>query len=437
MTTVRRHTTIQEIEVSKSPVFIIGSPRSGTTALAAALAEHSHFWTGGESTVLASLFPPRRLAATFEWAHTLPASTLLTQGISQEEFMQHVGIGINALFTSRSDGRRWVDQTPAYALIAGQLLDMFPDARFIHILRDGRRVVHSMQHIASNPERMDVASSNDWLENEHFHGIVQRFGDFRYACRDWARHVMAAHDFQQRHPDSCLTVVNEMLLTKPEAEFQRIFRFLDVPYESAPVAYLGSHRVNSSFSKIWNEAVAPQVTPDPWPSWSVEQRSIFVQEAGKALVYNGLATKDDMDALRVDIAGARAREDEEYRQLVDRVRAIVDRTLSPYESVLVVSGGDDYLLHLGECAAKHFPQDESGEYSGHNPEDGAFAVQQLVGLCRQGARVLVIPRTAFWWFDSYPEFQSYLESVGTVLFKDETTCMIVGLDQEQTDPIIA
>ena len=48
------------------------------------------------------------------------------------------------LLTRTSNGRRWIDQTPANTLVVDRLAEMFPGARFLHILRDGRRVVHSM-----------------------------------------------------------------------------------------------------------------------------------------------------------------------------------------------------------------------------------------------------------------------------------------------------
>jgi hypothetical protein len=45
-----------EVDICDSPVFVIGSPRSGTTALAFALGQHPGLATSDESQILVDLF---------------------------------------------------------------------------------------------------------------------------------------------------------------------------------------------------------------------------------------------------------------------------------------------------------------------------------------------------------------------------------------------
>ncbi len=54
------------IQICRRPVFIIGSPRSGTSVLAWALAQHKDFWTAGETDFLFHLFGQGRLETA--WA---------------------------------------------------------------------------------------------------------------------------------------------------------------------------------------------------------------------------------------------------------------------------------------------------------------------------------------------------------------------------------
>ena len=55
--------------VCPDPVFIIGSPRSGTTVLAMALAQHPLFWASDESFILFDLFGMGKLDKAFQrWA---------------------------------------------------------------------------------------------------------------------------------------------------------------------------------------------------------------------------------------------------------------------------------------------------------------------------------------------------------------------------------
>ena len=191
-------------EICENPVFIIGAPRSGTTALAWALAQHSRLWTSDESQIIWDLFGDGRLDKNYKRQGKSDGSWLQKQGISQSEFRRFMGIGLNALFSSQSHGKRWVDQTPAHTLLVDTLADMFPGAYFIHILRDGRRVVNSMAHYLdqSTPAPGEAPAKGApqgpaWAR------------DFREACRTWSRFVRLAMDFSSRNPDRCVTVLNE------------------------------------------------------------------------------------------------------------------------------------------------------------------------------------------------------------------------------------
>ena len=46
--------------------------------------------------------------------------------------------------TYDNNGRRLILKNPPNSTRIKQLLDIFPDAKFIHILRDGRTVVNSL-----------------------------------------------------------------------------------------------------------------------------------------------------------------------------------------------------------------------------------------------------------------------------------------------------
>ena len=113
--------------VCSNPIFIIGSPRSGTTALARSLAQHSQLWTSEESDILFHLFGNQQAEKAFKEATDTTANRWLkTQQVDKKEFLAFLGLGLNALFTSRSQGKRWVDHTPIYAVIGDVLADLFP-----------------------------------------------------------------------------------------------------------------------------------------------------------------------------------------------------------------------------------------------------------------------------------------------------------------------
>jgi len=276
--------------ICPDPVFIVGSPRSGTSILAWSLAEHSELWTEAESDIFYYLLRDDHLERAFETSAARPDGTWLgNHGVDLKDFLAHLGLGLNALLTSTSNGRRWVDQTPANTLVVERLSEMLPGARFLHILRDGRRVVHSMinfQRTFDDPEavaRMKEAGRlPPWAT------------DFRDACRSWARFTDIASEFSRRHPERAFTVTNERLITDPENAMREILDFLGLAYEPAPAEFLRTNRINSSFVASGKSEGAPPSLTEPWLDWLPEQRSVFHKEAGATMVACGLATESEL-----------------------------------------------------------------------------------------------------------------------------------------------
>jgi hypothetical protein len=267
-----------EIDVCDNPVFVIGSPRSGTTVLAFALGEHPDLGTFAESQILVDLFFRNKvLDKNYEREAD---SWLRKQGIPREEFLADVGLGINRLFTRAAGGKRWVDHTPRHTLMLKWLPAMFPGARFLHILRDGRRVVHSMANFAALHSSREVPW---WAE------------DFPKACRTWARFTSAALEFEAEHPERCLTVRNEDLVADPVGGFRRLLGFIAAPDDPAPAAFFAGNRINSSFAPSGQEkGAAAHTLTDPWAVWDEERRRVFARVAGPTLVALGMARPDEL-----------------------------------------------------------------------------------------------------------------------------------------------
>lgn len=121
-----------------------------------------------------------------------------------------------------------------------------------------------------------------------------------------------------------------------------------------------------------------------------------------------------------------------YQGLVDRIRAQVRATVPHGACVLVVTRGDESLLRFDGREGRHFPQTPTGLYAGHYPVDGAEAVAHLEELRARGAGYLVIPATARWWLDHYPELLAALEEGGELLASDPETALIYALARPES-----
>ena len=255
------------VPICESPIFIIGSPRSGTSILGWSLAQHSELTIGHESDMLFELTHPEKLEAIYRKVTGQPDSLdwLRQNGVDEDEFLASIGLGVNALLTSRGGDRRWIDQTPANTVVASTLVRLFPGARFIHILRNGRSVVNSMVNfIGAVPEeaREQLIAGG---------GLPQFATDFRCACETWVMYVTEALRFAKNHPTMCMTVHNEQLRDDPVAGFDRIFAFLEVRSEPAPAEFFRNEKLNSSFP----EHLPPGGTDASGAIWDSGDQALF------------------------------------------------------------------------------------------------------------------------------------------------------------------
>lgn len=112
------------------------------------------------------------------------------------------------LYAQQQGKRRWGDKSPIHTLYAEDIRRIFPDAQFIHLVRDGRDVAVSLRETWFGP--LSIVGSA-----EH-----------------WKRHVLAVHKLKASlRPDQFLEVRYESLVRHPQRELERIFTFLaEEPY---------------------------------------------------------------------------------------------------------------------------------------------------------------------------------------------------------------
>lgn len=172
------------------PFFIGGCDRSGTTMLGALLGSHPECLCIPESQFK---IPAYRIWQ--EQQESVDQVNLL-KWISQQYSFKIWNVNIDALSISekfstfqntmdwvvsqygQSLGRdhfhSWVDHTPNNIQYGKMLLDMFPNAKIIHIVRDGRAVASSILDLDWGPNQIDKAA-NYWLKRLAFGFALELF----------------------------------------------------------------------------------------------------------------------------------------------------------------------------------------------------------------------------------------------------------------------
>jgi hypothetical protein len=150
MTTVSAAAPLSAVQgdplAGRTLLFVIGCPRSGTTWLQLLLAQHPSVATANETHLFGYLAPLAR-RWTLERSRQgravgLPA--LLSEA-EFESLCREMAVAVLARIAGRRPAARLVlEKTPGHILHGPLILRLFPDAWFIHVVRDPRAVVASL-----------------------------------------------------------------------------------------------------------------------------------------------------------------------------------------------------------------------------------------------------------------------------------------------------
>ncbi len=142
-------------------VFIVGCPRSGTTLLQRMVNSHPQIAITPETHWIPRVYKKRN-GLTAEGfvtpeliSHLLELPKFTRLGISRDELVELMGKGQSVSYATfvtgifdlygKRQGKVLVgDKTPGYARMVSLLHALWPGARFVHLIRDGRDVCLSM-----------------------------------------------------------------------------------------------------------------------------------------------------------------------------------------------------------------------------------------------------------------------------------------------------
>ncbi len=270
--------------MAEAPIFVVGCPRSGTGMLRDLLRSHSRISFPPESHFIPRLYrgwgdPGSAEEARATGGRILSLATVRRWEVGLEpadfeECRTYAGCVdlIYGNYAARQGKQRWGDKTPQYVSRIPTLAEVFPGARFIHIIRDGR----------------DVALS--WLRRPH--GPQNLYS----AARTWQSFVAIGRRDGAALGGAYAEVRYEALLADPEPEMRRLCEFIGESWEPgllkpAPRSprYLSRSAKGQGFH---NRAEVERDNSGRWRSaMSPEQRSLFESVAAPMLSDLGYETE--------------------------------------------------------------------------------------------------------------------------------------------------
>ena len=206
-------------------VFVVGCPRSGTTWLRKLLASNPKVHSGRESNLFAWYLGSQVRSAKKDFKVPRGSSkfpTGLCSYFEEAEFRaalrDYMLKLMKPMVGSLGPGEIFVEKTPKHAFFIPEIIDMLPQSRIVHILRDGRDVVSSLL----------AASKKSW-------GSDWSPKSARQAAKLWIAHVEAVRSVSMEIPPG---------------------QFYELRYEDLGVKTEETLRDLSKFLKLeWNEKV--------------------------------------------------------------------------------------------------------------------------------------------------------------------------------------
>lgn len=257
-------------EIRISPVFICGHYRSGTSLLNHLLDGHAQVLALPIETKFFTAFIP-------EWQKDGDAKSALAHSLMRhlypaiaDDYHRHYGQTDSETFISRFEERVplnsndpaqflntyvhtcqtflpnpdtvtiWVEKTPVNEVFYDEIMQLWPDARFIHVYRDPRDLHHTVRARSDFPLHPRTTAHN-WLRSIRYMRRNQKLaGDGRY-----------------------ITLSYEELVYEPDEQMRRIAGFLDIPFDQTllqPSSGLGStswegNAQHDSFSGVSTKSV--------------------------------------------------------------------------------------------------------------------------------------------------------------------------------------
>jgi len=156
-----------------------------------------------------------------------------------EEFDAAEGLrAFYGLYAERFEASRYGDKTPMYRAHMGELEELLPEARFIHLIRDGRDVALSVRGLSFAPGN-----------------------DMTTLARDWSESVRDTRE-QGKKRRGYLEVRFDDLILDPETELRRICALVEMEFSARMLSYVDTARERLEEIGLGKKLSEPNPVPE-------------------------------------------------------------------------------------------------------------------------------------------------------------------------------
>ncbi|REL36561.1 sulfotransferase family protein [Thalassotalea euphylliae] len=199
-----------------TPVFIFSLPRSGSTLVQRILSCHDEISSTPEPWILlplVNMLKPDAGVAKYSHATSANAINRFANKVNIKvagNFNSQLATFVQGLYTSAAneDTKYFVDKTPRYFLIIDEIVELFPNAKFIFLFRQPQQVLSSI--------------IETWCEGRFF-----KLYRSRVDVDEGPKMLFAGY---KKYKDRSFVVDYEKLVTDCDHTCQELFDYLQLPW---------------------------------------------------------------------------------------------------------------------------------------------------------------------------------------------------------------
>lgn len=257
------------LPVVDRPVFITGLGRSGTTILGILLSLHRQAGYLNEPKALWHVIDPRQdINGNYSTAgghFRLTASDVSTDVVRRAHRLFSRYLHLTA-------SSRVVDKYPELIFRVDYVRAIFPDAKFILIIRNGVDVVSSVVQWSKQLSLKSNRQTDDWwgrnnikwyylreqliLDDPAYESVwpvaMANLDHINRAALEWVVTMREGLEQEQRHPDAVIRVAYEALLANPVGELERLQQQCGLELDPFVVDY-AQKRLYNNLDHGWPE----------------------------------------------------------------------------------------------------------------------------------------------------------------------------------------
>lgn len=245
---------------AKLPLFITGHPRSGTTMLRLIFNSHSQLVIPDETGLLHWFYKR-------PWFKKFTRSKIPIPSPKAQAFGEEIIQKFNALpWSDRTNPKTaisylyeqlakennkpfWGDKTPLHTQFADEIMQLYPNAFILEIVRDPRAVAGSAKRHVKNKRK-----GTDFWITDNLNQTISR----------WKWEFELTKKFLNKYPENMQQIVYEELVANPEQHLKSVCSSIGLPFEQQ---MLNFHQKQSNQQMAWHKETTKPINQENVEKW--------------------------------------------------------------------------------------------------------------------------------------------------------------------------